>query len=113
MAARLLGIVTMALSADSASVLIGQLTKPGDKSSKFESNEGHLTAAGYVLAQLLMGMPGLALSCMSILSRRSSDKIVSKGCQCYNALRQPLYQLQHSVHHLGDRKTIDGNSTKF
>ena len=78
MAARLLGIVTMALSAASASVLIGQLTKPGDKSSKFESNEGHLTAAGYVLAQLLMGMPGLALSCMSISSRRSYDKLCQK-----------------------------------
>ena len=80
MAARLLGIVTMALSADSASTLIGQLTKPGDKSSKFETNEGNLTAAGYVLAQLLMGMPGLVLTCMSILSPCSSNKIFSKGC---------------------------------
>lgn len=45
----------MALSADSASSLLQQLTQPGDKSSKFESREGDLTAAGFVLAQLLMG----------------------------------------------------------
>ena len=55
MAARLLGILTMALSADSASGLLGQLTVAQDKSSKFESREGNLTAAGFVLAQLLMG----------------------------------------------------------
>ena len=55
MAARLLGILTMALSADSASGLLEQLTEPGDKNSKFESREGLITAAGFVLAQLLMG----------------------------------------------------------
>ena len=55
MAARLLGIVTMALSADSASALLGQLTEASDKASKFELTEGRLTAAGFVLAQLLMG----------------------------------------------------------
>ena len=56
-AARILGIVTMALSADSASTLLGQLShvEPDDKATKFESREGHLTAAGYVLAQALTG----------------------------------------------------------
>ncbi len=57
MAARLLGILTMALSADSASGLLAQFTEAQDKSSKFESREGNLTAAGFVLAQLLMGTP--------------------------------------------------------
>ncbi len=61
MAARLLGILTMALSADSASGLLGQLTEAQDKSSKFESREGNLTAAGFVLAQLLMGTPIIRL----------------------------------------------------
>lgn len=47
----------MALSADSAWSLLGQITAFGDKSSKYEIKEGHLTAAGFVLAQLLMGAP--------------------------------------------------------
>lgn len=84
MAARLLGIVTMALSADSASGLLGQLAAPQDKSSKFESNEGHLAAAGFVLAQLLMGMP--------------DHPPHSKDTPCHSShcskLKRPLHPLQ-------------------
>lgn len=61
MAARILGIVTMALSGNSASTLLGQLShiEPGNKATKFESGEGNLTAAGFVLAQALTGESSL------------------------------------------------------
>ncbi len=55
MAARLLGIVATALSADSASSLLARLCDPGDRSSKFEATEGSLAATGFVLAQLSTG----------------------------------------------------------
>ena len=86
MAARLLGISTMALSADSASALLGQLTEPHEKGNKFETNEGHLTAAGFVLAQLLIGAPG-HLSAHAVQSRggnlicfSTSLLLIADGC---------------------------------
>ena len=60
MAARLLGIVTMALSDDSASSLLAWLCNPGDRSGKFEATEGNLAATGFVLAQLSTGARSLA-----------------------------------------------------
>ena len=57
MAARLLGIVATALSADS---LLARLCDPGDRSSKFEATEGSLAATGFVLAQLSTGAGPLA-----------------------------------------------------
>ena len=60
MAARLLGIVATALSADSASSLLARLCDPGDRSSKFEATEGSLAATGFVLAQLSTGAGPLA-----------------------------------------------------
>ncbi|CAK0785632.1 hypothetical protein CVIRNUC_008843 [Coccomyxa viridis] len=59
MAARLLGIVATALSADSASSLLARLCDPGDRSSKFEATEGSLAATGFVLAQLSTGVPSI------------------------------------------------------
>ena len=55
MAARLLGIVTTALSVDSASSLLARLCDPGDRISKFEAREGNLAATGFMLAQLSTG----------------------------------------------------------
>ena len=60
MAARLLGIVTMALSADSASSLLARMCDSGDRSSKFEAMEGNLAATGFALAQLSTGAESLA-----------------------------------------------------
>lgn len=61
LAARLLGMVTMALSRDAAvSLLHGLLLSMGGtdgKAARFEDAEGALSAVGYVLAQCLTGTP--------------------------------------------------------
>jgi hypothetical protein len=84
-AARILGIVTMALSADSASTLLGQLSRiePGDKATKFESREGHLAGAGYVLAQALTGEATL----YSHLVTKQSNTVMHDLSRGYLALR--------------------------
>ncbi len=77
LAARLLGIVTMALSKDAAvSLLHGllvSLEKTDGKAARFEDAEGALSAVGYVLAQCLTGALSSTLldcsrhTCMPVL----------------------------------------------
>jgi len=59
LAARLLGLVCMALSRDAAVALLDELLTPlqasENKPARFEDMEGALSAAGYVLAQCLTG----------------------------------------------------------
>lgn len=59
LAARLLGIITMAMSRDATvSLLHGLLLSMGErdgKAARFEDAEGALSAVGYVLAQCLTG----------------------------------------------------------
>ncbi len=59
LAARLLGIVAMALSRDAVLTLLSSLLVPLEKTegkaAKFEEVEGAVSASGYVLAQCLTG----------------------------------------------------------
>lgn len=115
LAARLLGIVCMALSRDAAVALLDELLAPlqalEGNTARFEDMEGALSAAGYVLAQCLTGTVSdphyrhnTWLACYKHLYLLARNKIISSTLLLLHLLNSSLLWNIHQACHWSQKR---------